>query len=541
MGLRGLGAGRQKKARADLERDGAPVEKWRKVKGRAKRMIGFLEGLPITKGKYAGRKMKLLPEQLEFVQAIYSEKKRVRLGILSEPRGNGKTGLLAGLCLAHMIGPEAEPRGEVYAAAIDRQQAGIMYNEVEAIILAVPAYSVLCNLQRFHKRIEVWEGEGRGSLFEALSSDARRAHGLAPTLWVYDELAQAKDRELLDNLQTAMGKRDRSLGIVISTQAPDDEHPLSQLIDDGLHSGDPSIVVRVISAPEDADAFSPKTLKDCNPAFDKFLDAKDLLSEQERAKRAPAFEPRFRNLRLNQRVDASEEARILSPADWKRGSGEVHAKKLKGRECFGGLDLSGKHDLCALELIFPDGKKDVGYDVLSFFWTPEGQLERRSQAERDRFKEWIRAGCLTSVPGPVVKFGYIARQIMELAQLYKVRAIGYDRWRIEEFKLDLEDLGGKVNLIEHGQGFKDMGPAVEFFAEKALAGLVRHGGHPVLTACVANAIVVSDPAGNQKFDKAKSNKGATIRIDGAVALAMAFGVARKFQEEPAPSYQMMFV
>lgn len=539
MKITGRALSRRKRDLATLERDGPRIEKWRTVKGRANRMISFLEGLPITKGKYAGRNMKLLPEQRAFVKAIYSEKNRVRLGILSEPRGNGKTGLLAGLCLAHMIGPEAEKRGEVYAAAIDRQQAGIMYNEVEAIIIAVPAYSVMCNLQRFHKRIEVWSGDGEGSLFEALSSDARRAHGLAPTLWVYDELAQAKDRELLDNLQTAMGKRDRSLGIVISTQAPNDEHSLSQLIDDGVRSGDPSIVVKVISAPEEADPFAPKTLKDCNPALGKFLDAQDLLSEQKRAKRAPAFEPRFRNLRLNQRVDASEEVRILSAADWKKGAVPVDLEKLKGRECIGGLDLSGKHDLCSLELIFPDGKKDIGYDVLSFFWTPEGQLEARSQAERDKFKEWIRAGHLISVPGPVVKFAYIAKAILDLSRLYKINAIGYDRYRIDELKLEVEDFGGNVNMVDFGQGFVSMGPAVEFFVEKALSGLVRHGGHPVLTACVANALVLSDPAGNQKFDKRKSNKGATIRIDGAVALAMAFGVARKLQ--PPPAYQMLFV
>ena len=89
-----------------------------------------------------------------------------------------------------------------------------------------------CNIQRCRQEIEVIEGDGIGSKYEALSADARRAHGLAPTFWAYDELAQAKDRVLLDNLQTAMGKRKRSLGVVISTQAADDDHPLSQLIDD---------------------------------------------------------------------------------------------------------------------------------------------------------------------------------------------------------------------------------------------------------------------------------------------------------------------
>ena len=101
------------------------------------------------------------------------------------------------------------------------------------------------------------DGSGIGSKYEALSADARRAHGLSPTFWAYDELAQAKDRVLLDNLQTAMGKRKRSLGVVISTQAADDDHPLSQLIDDAQTNVDPSMVVHLLSAPADADPFRP--------------------------------------------------------------------------------------------------------------------------------------------------------------------------------------------------------------------------------------------------------------------------------------------
>ena len=103
-------------------------------------------------------------------------------------------------------------RGECYSAAIDRLQAGLIFNEMESIILAVPDFAVRCNIQRYRKWIEVIEGFGVGSKYEALSADARRAHGLSPTFWAYDELAQAKDRVLLDNLQTAMGKRKRSLG-----------------------------------------------------------------------------------------------------------------------------------------------------------------------------------------------------------------------------------------------------------------------------------------------------------------------------------------
>src|SRR4029078_5391544 len=129
--------------------------------------------------------------------------------ICVQPRGNGKTGLLAGLTLAHLLGPEAEMRGECYSAGIDRLQAGLIFNEMEAIILAEQDFAARCNVQRFRKQIEVLDGHGIGSKYEALSSDARRAHGLSPTFWAYDELAQAKERLLLDNLQTPTAKRKR--------------------------------------------------------------------------------------------------------------------------------------------------------------------------------------------------------------------------------------------------------------------------------------------------------------------------------------------
>jgi phage terminase large subunit-like protein len=184
----------------------------------------------------------------------------------------------------------------------------------------VPEFAARVNTQRFHKRIEVLSGDGAGSIYEALSADARRAHGLAPSLFIYDELAQAKDRQLLDNLLNGLGKRKEALGLIISTQAPDDEHPLSQLIDDGLHGADLSIFVQLIAAPPEADPFNEATWFACNPALGNYLSLSEMRQAAEPAKRIPAFEPGFRNLRLNQRVDAGEEDRIVTLATWRRGN-----------------------------------------------------------------------------------------------------------------------------------------------------------------------------------------------------------------------------
>ena len=102
-----------------------------------------------------------------------------------------------------------------------------------------------------------------------------------------------------------MGKRKRCLGIILSTQAEDDEHPLSQLIDDGLAGNDPALVVDLTCAPPDADVFDQDVIRAANPALGVFLDPETLFKEAEQAKRLPSAESAFRNLRCNQRVMAT--------------------------------------------------------------------------------------------------------------------------------------------------------------------------------------------------------------------------------------------
>ena len=537
-----------KKILDDIAEGNAPEPEFEAWNGefmtRPERVIYFLEHLPITKGKLLGTNMRLLPQQKAWVHRIYGSldangRRITRVAVQSLPRGNGKTGFIAGLMLCHLLGPEAEDRGECYSAAIDRGQAAIMFTEMEAMLFKRPKLRARCNLSRFHKKIEVIRGKGLFSTYEALSNDARRGHGIAPSFWAYDELAQAKDGELLDNLLTAMGKRNEPLAVVLSTQAPNNDHPLSKLIDDGLTRVDPTIDVELFAAEPDADIFDEKVWLACNPAWGIFLDETDFRSKAARAKRIPSFEPAFRNLHLNQRVDAQAEMRIVSPAVWRMGAQPV--QELRGRAVYAGLDLSGKHDLTAFVLV-AERDKTGKMDVLPFFWTPEGQLDKRSHNEEQLFRQWISDGFMIPVPGPVVDLAYVAQQVFRICLDYEIKAVGFDRWRIDELlhhiKLvaetqDIEtqikfELGTKFEPF--GQGYKDMAPAVEHFQEVTSQAILRHGGHPVLNACVTNAILSNpDDAGNYKFAKGKANESAMVRIDGIVAAAMALGIMRRMQ------------
>jgi phage terminase large subunit-like protein len=520
MGLRGAGARKPIKA----TRIGQSA--WKRKRSRVARVISFLEGLPITKGILAGTKMKLLPGQREFVQAIYGRvatdgRRKIRIAIKSEPRGNGKTGLVAGLMLAHLLGPECEPRGECYSAAYNKLQAALIFAEMKAIIEAVPEFEARCNIQRYGKVIEVLEGDGAGSIYESLSADDKRAHGLSPSFWVFDEYAQAPNSDLLDNLRTAMGKRSESLGVVISTQAANDLHPLSQLIDDASLGEDPSVYLQLAVAPPGADIFDEEVWFACNEALGKFLDLNEFRSQAEQAKRLPSLRAKFENLRLNRRIDAH--VQFISDADWMTCATPLDMRLLAGRPCYAGLDLSQTTDMCALVLYWPhDGS------VLPYFWLPEEGLLDRDRKEGGHYRTWRNAGLLETTPGKAINFKAIIHRLAEISAKYDLRTVGYDRAFIRSFTARCEEDGVRLPLKEYGQGFVSMSPAVQLLEAAILDRRLHHGGHPILRWQMSNVAIEMDSAANRK----PSKKRAIGHIDGVVALLMALAVA----EQPQPVF-----
>ncbi|MGR3717816.1 MAG: terminase large subunit, partial [Thermohalobaculum sp.] len=121
----------------------------------------------MTAGPLAGTKFRLRDWQREIIEAIYTNgadgRRLIRQVLITCPRGNGKTGLAAGLCLAHLMGPEAEPRGGCFSASASREMAALIFNEMEAIIIDTPDLAARVNVKRQVKTIEVLEGTGRGS------------------------------------------------------------------------------------------------------------------------------------------------------------------------------------------------------------------------------------------------------------------------------------------------------------------------------------------------------------------------------------------
>jgi phage terminase large subunit-like protein len=213
----------------------------------------------------------------------------------------------------------------------------------------------------------------------------------------------------------------------------------------------------------------------------------------------------------------STESPFVSPDVWK-SCGTLPAP-LQG-PVYCGLDLSARTDLTALVMV---ARVDENWQVVPHFWTPEQGLQEPARRDRAPYDLWARQGLLHTTPGATVDYEHVARDLAALLSDFDVQAIAYDRSRIDLLRKELEKIGAVLPLLEWGQGYKDMAPALDALEAELLNARMAHGMHPVLTLCAANAVVTKDPTGARKLDKSR----ATGRIDGMQALAMAMGVAAR--------------
>ena len=537
MGLRGIGAKPVKKGNATTEAKKTEPAAWEDENlSRAARVVAFIESLSITSGIHAGQPFKLRPWQVEIIEAIYAvdeNGRRIKRKVLfTVPRKNGKTQLAAALALCHLVGPESEQRGQVYSAAGDRKQAALILRELIAFVRADEALMDRIIIREHSKTLE---DVVTGSTYEALSSDAKKAHGLNVSFAIMDELAQWPKRDLYDALTTGGAARAEPLYIVISTQSHDKNSVMSELVQYGQRVLDGSIVDEsflpiIYAAPDDADPWDPETWKACNPALGDFRSMEEMEAAANEARSLPAREPTFRLLYLNQPVDAS--ARFLNAKDWNACKrvvdqglfGQVMFSK---QRCILGLDLSSTTDLTALAAYFP-----ASHDLLAWFWMPLDNLEEAERRDHVPYRLWHRQGHIEATPGRAIDKSFVVHRIGELTKEYDVQFCAADRWRLDEIKRLMVEADIKMELVEHGQGWRDMGSAIDAVETLVLRKELRHYGHPVLDMCVSNAATVSDPTGARKLVKERS----TGRIDGLVAGTMAIGAAVKVAPKPKSIY-----
>jgi phage terminase large subunit-like protein len=259
-------------------------------------------------------------------------------------------------------------------------------------------------------------------------------------------------------------------------------------------------------------------------------------------------ENEFKRARLNMQTE--EASHVIDISTWDAASDVSHTDyaaqvewrkqamiDLRGKRCFGGLDLGESDDLSSLVLHFPI---DNGRFIwLAWAWSPAATIRRREMEGKFPYLAWKRGGFMTETPGnvtdyssldPISGMGVIERDIVEISKQFDIQSIGMDPHYGTELAQHL--LNAKVPIMSFRQGYISMGEPTARFLELVAERQIDHGANPVLRWTAGNLVVTRDLKGNKCPAKGKAME----KIDPMVAGIMAVGRWIEHRKEPERGY-----
>ena len=486
---------------------------------KADRAVRFIENLKHTKGRWAGKRFWLLPWQEQIIRDVFGivdahGNRQFRTAYVEIPKKNGKSELAAAVAL-YLLYADNEPSAEVYGAAADRQQASIVFDVARQMVDMTPALVKRSKIMAAGKRIVNYSN---GGYYQVLSAEVGTKHGLNVSGLVFDELHSQPNRQLYDVLTKGSGDaREQPLYFLITTAGTDRESICYEVHMKALDllkgtKIDPSFYPVVYGLADDQDWNDEANWYQANPSLGYTIKIDRVRDAYKEALENPAEENVFRQLRLDQWVGST--VAWIPEHVYDKGDIPIDMEKLKGRDCYAGLDLSSTSDITAFVMVFPPEAEGENYIVLPHFWLPRETLQLRVRRDHVPYDVWEKQGLFHITEGNVVDYNFVRKTINELGTEYHICEIGVDRWNATQLITDLD--GDGFVMVPIGMGFKDMSPGMKELYKLLLEGKITHGGNPILRWMAGNVVAEIDAAENIK----PSKKKATEKIDGIVALIM---------------------
>lgn len=487
-----------------------------------------------SKGEWAGQPFELAPWQAFILWVLFGWKRtsdgqrRFRTAFIFVPRKNGKTSLMAGIGL-YLLVLDGEQGAEVYSAATKREQAKLSWDEAVRMRAASPS---LKEITQHWKSSDTISMEATNSKFRPLGADADTLDGLNVHGALIDELHAHRTPEVVDVLQTATGSRRQPLQFEITTAGFDQQgigyqhYDYGKKILEGVFEDDTWFVF-LAELDSGDDWRDPLTWAKANPNLGVSVKQDDLERKAKEAENRPAALNNFLCKHLD--VWTQQEERWISIEAWDACGPESDAdgcaEELRGRTCYGGMDLSSRVDVTAFALVFPE--PDGGFRQLSWFWIPEESMRERELRDRVPYGVWAEEGYVEVTPGNVIDYERIKAKIGELATRYDILEVGFDPWSATQIALQLGEEG--LNMVEISQRYSTLSEPSKAFEALVLSKKLRHDGNLLMRWMVDCVSIVTDTLGNIRPAKPDRRKSAK-RIDGVAATVNALFCALRHEE-----------
>ena len=501
----------------------------------ARAVAEYVGGLTVGQGRYFGQPFPLLGWQRRFLRCFnVPGDAAVSLG-----RGGGKSTFIAaiGAAAVDVGGPLVEPGAQtvIVASSFDQAKEAV-FDQV--LWFMQPTFARYGRGPKDRFRVQdsanrgvIQDRETRASL-RVIGCDPKRGHGLQVKLVIADEVSQweaSAVARMLAALKTSRGKIEGSKMLWLGTRPSTPEHPFQRALD-----GHGTTTQLTYAAPLDAPPFQRRTWRRSNPGLDLLPDLEEAIRDEARDARVdPDALASFRALRLNQGVPDTERAVLLDVAAWQRAGrlGVPEAEERGGYVL--GIDLGTSAAMSAAAAYHRDGR----LEALAMF--PEiPTLAARGLADGvgSTYQRMAERGELVVAGRRVTDISALLGEA--LARWGRPAAVVCDTWRAAELTEHLEAMRfPRAALVVRRQGWYDGGQDVRDFRRAMLSDLVRPAESLLLTAAMAEARVITDPAGNSRLSKGSAGgRRARARDDAAAAaiLAVAAGY-REWHAAPRPA------
>ena len=492
-------------------------------------LLGYLEALHVTQGRLVGEPLTVLHWQRRFLRMAFGSPGDASMSLA---RANGKSTFVAGIAAACIDGPLRQPRAEVVIVASSFLQARITFDHLTGF---------LGEKIRDRKVWRLWDSTQAarllhlptGASVRAIGSDPKRMHGLAPVLVLADEPSQwapAQSEAALAALRTGLGKIPDSRLIALGTRPDDATHWFARML-----TGDRALTY---AARPDDPPFQRRTWARANPSLDIMPDLEARLREEAKvARRDPVALASFEALRLNKGVSDVVEQHLLTPGVWKAAEGSAAAVG----DFILGIDAGSTEAMSAAAAFWPEtGRLSA---VACYGDDPNPKARGLRDGVGALYQKMFDRRELVLSPGRISDLRTLLDEVW--SRWGKPRAIVTDRWRGAELRRALSQLGWPVvSLVERGMGYRDGSEDVRGFKQAFLRDLVTPERSLLLSAAMASARTISDPAGNVKLAKsAQGGRRAKSRDDAAAAaiLAVALGWRKVLQDPPSAGLRSAIV
>ena len=507
----------------------------------------FEELLQHTKELYAHKAFILAKWQREdiirplFGRVVWSDeyeayKRRYEVAWIEMARKNGKTELLAGIML-YLLVADGVFGAEIFGVARDIQQARVCLDTAAQMVYFNPVLSKRLVVSEYKKRIY---DKKTNSFYQVIAADAKSALGTNPSGVGADEILAWQSGDMWDSLRTGMGSGARLQPLMVAaTTAGNDPEGFAGMMHKDMERVQENpdlekhkhIFVYMRNTPMEADPWDEKNWPTANPALGDFLKWEGMRKQAAEARGNPILEMAFRQYRLNQWQSSTIRWMNMWLYDHKGNKAQVFdnnddlLESFRGCDCWFGLDLAAKQDLCSVCYLFPCENPTYGVDVAWRHWACEAAVEKLDRLNKGRFStEFARGNWLTVTPGQVVDFERIYADFKHDSQRYQILGGDVDVHMSEPViqRIRLETGIGVEDIFAYDNQFRTMSDGMHRIYDMVTDGIFRHHANPLARFCFDACEARYKTADPDQIMPEKPNRmRAAKRIDAVPAAIMA--------------------